>query len=161
MGPMEYADRRTAELASLEAHRRSAEGSQPHDPAPMFRLGTFAHSLAMELLEESAASYRIAAQRLEASGDRGEAWERSRAMIALCFASLGRAEEARHEIDGVLARRADSPSALAALADLYARRGERRAALEALDRARSAAPDHPLVTGIAAQRGLGGDGGGE
>ncbi|MBL8696407.1 MAG: hypothetical protein JNJ88_20085 [Planctomycetes bacterium] len=158
---MEYADRRTAELASLEAHRRTAEGSQPHDPAPMFRLGTFAHSLAMELLEESAASYRIAAQRLEASGDLGEAWERSRAMIALCFASLGRAEEARQEVDSVLAQRAGSPSALAAMADLYARRGERGLALEAMDRARAAAPDHPLVTGISAQRGLGGGAAGE
>ncbi len=151
-GAMEQGDRRTARLAALEAHRRSAEDAT-EDPAPAFRLGTFAHGLAMEVLDESAGAYANALRILEARGDRGEAWERACAMVALVRAAMGRTRGARALAVALVSEKPDGPSGLAALADVLYREGKDEDARAVLERAEAIAPDHPLVAGIRAQRG--------
>lgn len=150
---MDQAEQGTAKLAALEAHRRRAADA-PDDPAAQFRLATFAQALGLELIEESASALRRAAALLEARGERGEPWERAVALLALGHAVAGRREEARAQVERVLAHRAESPSAHGIRAELLFREGNDAEARAALARARAADPDHPVASTVAAARGV-------
>ncbi|MFN0205735.1 MAG: hypothetical protein ACKVS6_05420 [Planctomycetota bacterium] len=145
---MEHQDRRTAELAALEAHRRAAQNASG-DPATVFRLATFTNSMAQELLVESIEAYRKVKLELESRGDRSEAWERASAMIIINYLFLGNAAAARAALESLLQEKPASASGFAAAAELYHREGRAADAVRALDEAaKLGGADHPLVAAI-------------
>ncbi|MBI3818266.1 MAG: hypothetical protein HY286_06205 [Planctomycetes bacterium] len=145
---MEYPDRRLAELAALDAHRRAAADPMSNDPAALFRLGMFTHSLAQELIVESIVSYREAAKRLEASGARGEAWERAMALVALNHLMLGERGASRSALDLILQNNAASPSGIAILAELYYRENDDEAGDAELAKIPQDEHGHPVVAAV-------------
>lgn len=144
---MEYNDRRLAELASLDAHRRAAQ-SNATDPAVVFRLGTFTHTMAQELLVESIVSYREAIQRLETKNDRGEAWERANALIAFNQLMLGDRARAKATLDALLLQKPESVGGNAMLAEYYFREGNDTVAREILAKIPEDQHGHPIAGAI-------------